>query len=80
MPNYSEPRFVSDDELNKINKSKNKTTAYCRCPLPVLVITEDGTRGGYCHVVKYEKKYICKKCGTEFSVGTTRWTRYYRKR
>lgn len=69
MAEYSEPRFVSRDEMNKIDKSKNKASAYCRCPLPVSVIKADGTRGGYCHVVEYEKKYICKKCGTKFSVG-----------
>ena len=71
MINYSEPRFVSCDESNEIDKSKDKTTAFCECPLPIA-IEIDGVIGGYCHVVEYEKKYICKKCGTEFSVG-----RYY---
>lgn len=67
MAEYSKPRFVSFDEMNKIDKSKNKTTAACQCPLPIAVEI-DGIKGGYCHVVKYEKKYICEDCGTEFSV------------
>lgn len=69
MAEYSEPRFVSCDEKNKIEKSKKKTTAFCECPLPLSVIKVDGTRGGYCHVVKYNKEYTCKDCGLTFSVG-----------
>lgn len=68
MTEYSEPRFVSRDEKNGIDKSKNKTTAFCKCPLPLSVITVDGIRGGYCHVVEYDKEYKCKKCGLTFLV------------
>lgn len=69
MINYSKPKFVSVEDELSLQKDDNKTTTACRCPLPVSVIREDGTRGGYCHIVEYEKKYVCKKCGTEFSVG-----------
>lgn len=66
MAEYSEPEFLSVEDQQSI--PNDKTIAYCRCPLPVL-IEMDGVLGGYYHVVEYEKKYVCKKCGTEFSVG-----------
>lgn len=68
MAEYSEPKFLSFKQMEEINKSKIKTTAICQCPLP-CAMEINGVVGGYCHVVEYEKKYICKKCGTEFSCG-----------
>lgn len=68
MINYSKPRFVSSKDVQSIDKSKNKATAFCRCPLPIL-IEIDGVLGGYYHIVEYEKTYKCKDCGTVFSVG-----------
>ena len=67
MAEYSEPKFLSFEEMEKIDK--NKTTTICQCPLPIMFRREDGVEGGYCHVVEYEKKYTCKKCGLTFSVG-----------
>lgn len=68
MAEYSEPKFISVEDQLSIQNDKNKTTAFCQCPLPIA-IEMDGVLGGYYHVVEYEKKYICKKCGTEFSCG-----------
>lgn len=68
MINYSEPKFVSVDDILSIEKDKNKTTSICQCPLPIA-IEIDGVKGGYCHVVEYEKEYTCKNCGLTFSVG-----------
>lgn len=71
MINYSKPRFVSFEDMQTMqsaDKNKNKTTAFCRCPLPIA-IEIDGVVGGYYHVVEYEKTYKCKDCGTVFSVG-----------
>lgn len=69
MAEYSKPKFVSVEDMLSIQKTDNKTTAVCQCPLPIYTMI-DGIKGGYCHVVEYEKKYICEDCGTEFSVGT----------
>lgn len=68
MINYSKPKFVSAEDVLSMLKDKDKTLAICQCPLPILVEI-DGVLGGYYHVVEYEKPYVCKKCGTEFSVG-----------
>lgn len=74
MINYSKPKFVSVEDVLSLQKDDNKTTAVCRCPLPIAVEI-DGVEGGYCHVVEYEKKYICEDCGTEFSIGRACWTK-----
>lgn len=71
MINYSKPKFISVEEARSIiqkGKTDNKTMAFCQCILP-LQTEINGVKGGYCHVVEYEKKYICEDCGTEFSVG-----------
>ena len=69
MINYSEPRFISvEDILTMPNVDKNKTIALCKCPLP-LCVEIDGVIGGYYHIIEREKTYVCKDCGTEFSVG-----------
>lgn len=71
MINYSKPKFISVEEARSIiqkEKTDNKTMAFCQCPLP-LQIEINGVKGGYCHVVEYEKTYVCKDCGTKFSVG-----------
>lgn len=69
MINYSKPRFVSSEDILKMrNADKNKTEAFCQCPLPLGVVI-NGVEGGYYHIVEYEKTYKCKDCGTVFSVG-----------
>ena len=73
MAEYSEPKFVSVEDILLIHKTDNKTTAICQCPLPIMFEREDGVKGGYCHVVEYEKEYTCKKCGLTFSVGKACW-------
>ena len=67
MINYSKPVFVSLEDMISMQNT-DKTTAICQCPLP-LAVEINGVKGGYCHAVEYEKKYVCKQCGTEFSVG-----------
>ena len=60
MAEISEPKFVSVEDLLLMQRTdKNKTTAVCQCPMP-LMVKIDGVEGGYCHVVEYEKKYKCK--------------------
>ena len=67
MINYSKPVFVSLEDMISMQNT-DKTTAICQCPLPIEAEI-DGVKGGYYHIVDYEKTYVCKDCGTEFSVG-----------
>lgn len=53
----SEPVFIPYEKAN--DEVKDKTTAICKCPIPILL--PDGMN---VHIVDYNKQYICKKCGT----------------
>lgn len=75
MAKPSEPQFISIEDILLMQRTdKNKTTAICKCPLP-LDVEIDGVRGGYGHVIKYDEEYTCKNCGLTFSVKKAAWKR-----